>query len=235
METLNSNQVRICVPVFAETLEELRNEIGQAENHADFIELRLDCLRTDELTKLLAEIDALVRETKRPLILTPRTKAHGGKCELPNDELCRYALRLITAAFGTDSYVDIELETCEQLHTDHWDRVICSFHDFEGTPVNLGSVYEQMAKLPAAVLKIAVTAKSPSDCEAIYKLIARANLDGRKIIAIAMGDLGAETRTKGPLIGSFLTYAVVNEDRRTAPGQLTVNELRKQMNELTTI
>src|SRR5437588_10814268 len=45
--------------------------------------------------------------------------------------------------------------------------------------------------------------------------------------AIAMGDAGVITRILGPSRGSFLTYGSLEEERGTAPGQLTTRDLRE--------
>jgi 3-dehydroquinate dehydratase/shikimate dehydrogenase len=60
----------------------------------------------------------------------------------------------------------------------------------------------------------------------IFKLIERAEANDRKLIAIGMGSAGVPSRILGPSRGSFLTYASLDPDTSTAPGQLTAIELR---------
>jgi 3-dehydroquinate dehydratase/shikimate dehydrogenase len=47
------------------------------------------------------------------------------------------------------------------------------------------------------------------------------------MIAIAMGTAGVATRILGPSRGSFLTYASLDSETATAPGQLSVSELKQ--------
>jgi 3-dehydroquinate dehydratase/shikimate dehydrogenase len=47
------------------------------------------------------------------------------------------------------------------------------------------------------------------------------------MIAVAMGVSGLATRILGPSRGAFLTYAAVDDDKRTAPGQISARELRE--------
>jgi 3-dehydroquinate dehydratase/shikimate dehydrogenase len=82
-----------------------------------------------------------------------------------------------------------------------------------------------MSRTPARVLKIAVQAKDAIDCLPIFQLLNRAREDGREMIAIAMGVAGVATRILGPSRGGFLTYASLDSETTTAPGQLSVSEL----------
>src|SRR5205085_3172418 len=108
-----------------------------------------------------------------------------------------------------------------------WGRVICSYHDFTGVPDDLEKIFERMAATPAGMIKIAVQAGDATDCLRIFNLLERAQAEGRKMIAVAMGEAGAMTRILGPARRSFLTYASLQDDDGTAPGQLTANELRE--------
>ena len=55
----------------------------------------------------------------------------------------------------------------------------------------------------------------------------RAEREGRKVIAIAMGQAGIMTRILGPSRGSFLTYGSLDQESTTAPGELTAREVRE--------
>lgn len=50
------------------------------------------------------------------------------------------------------------------------------------------------------------------------------------MIAIAMGNAGLATRVLGPSRGAFLTYAALEEESATAPGQITAQKLRSVYN-----
>ena len=83
-----------------------------------------------------------------------------------------------------------------------------------------------MRLVPARVLKIAVMVNDAIDCLDIFKLLARAKADGREIIPVGMGAAGLPTRILGPARGAFLTYGALDEDSATAPGQISVEDLR---------
>ena len=42
-----------------------------------------------------------------------------------------------------------------------------------------------------------------------------------------MGSLGIPTRVLGPVYGSYLTYAALARGNESAPGQLTIKELKE--------
>jgi 3-dehydroquinate dehydratase type I len=60
---------------------------------------------------------------------------------------------------------------------------------------------------------------------AVLQLIAGST--NAKIVSFAMGPLGMLSRVLSPLVGGEFTYASVEPDRESAPGQLAVVDLRK--------
>ena len=52
------------------------------------------------------------------------------------------------------------------------------------------------------------------------------NKTGIPLIAISMGEKGKITRVLGPLLGSYLTFAAIATGKESAPGQMTVKDLR---------
>jgi 3-dehydroquinate dehydratase-1 len=48
-----------------------------------------------------------------------------------------------------------------------------------------------------------------------------------RLVAIGMGDLGRISRIVAPFLGAEFTYASLNEDVATAPGQISYEKLNK--------
>ena len=48
-----------------------------------------------------------------------------------------------------------------------------------------------------------------------------------RIVSLAMGPLGVASRVLCPLVGGDFTYASIGPGKESAPGQITVGELRK--------
>jgi 3-dehydroquinate dehydratase/shikimate dehydrogenase len=80
-----------------------------------------------------------------------------------------------------------------------------------------------MINLGADVWKVATKANDIRDNLVVLQLIKEFKVPG---ISLAMGDLGVISRVLSPLVGGFLTYASVSKGSESAPGQLTVHELK---------
>jgi 3-dehydroquinate dehydratase/shikimate dehydrogenase len=220
---------RIAVSVCEQSALDLSGAVERAAELADIVELRLDCLAGAELDRALASLDSLKASERKPLIITLRPVEQGGLREI--DSLNRVVFwldRLDKEQRGCDLY-DIEFDVaCVLMEKEglNWSNVVCSQHDFTGKRVDLEHLYQKMKEVPARIIKIAVRAGDATDCIPVFKLLERARLEGRELIAIAMGEAGLATRILGPSRGSFLTYAAKDAAHSTAPGQPTAEELR---------
>ena len=199
---------RICVPVCAANLEEMRRAIERGAEIADLIELRLDCLEHLDGT---IEFISNLNQSKKPLILTLRASEEGGHTSLDHDARRRFWTALRNTP--VDTRFDLEYDLFQDLSAakdfPNSDQVICSYHDFSGVPATLDDLYERLAATDAGTIKIAVHAEDATDCLPIFRLLARARKDRRDLIAIAMGPAGIMTRILGPSRGSFLTYGAL--------------------------
>lgn len=233
-----SNVARVCVPVCVRRARELRGAAARAAALADVVELRLDCLEPDELGDAFAEIDALLESAGRPLILTFRTAGQGGTRAFGSSERAAVRARVRellerrrrAGLSAPTHFVDLEFDdelTAGVLEgMGDVSDVICSHHDFDDPPADLEELYARMSATGARVLKIAVMADDVTHCLAVFRLLERARRDGRETIALAMGEAGVMTRILGPSRGAFLTYGALDSEQRTAPGQVSAEDLR---------
>ncbi len=218
------NQLRVCVPVYASTIADLKEAVVRARSVADMVEVRLDYLLPAELERV-NELYPFLTSSQVPVIITLRPKEQGGSRELD------FASRRRFLMFWSESelFHDVELDLLEAGQNPHIiksEHLICSHHDFSQVPANLEAIYERMASTPARILKLAVHAQDVTDCLPMFQLLARARQEQREIISIAMGQAGIATRILGPSRGAFLTYAALDESSATATGQLTVAALK---------
>lgn len=230
------SQARVCVPVCASNAGELSDAAARAASLADVIEIRLDCLEDGEVEDALTRLVEIVTKTPLHFILTNRPAGQGGRRELEARERLNFWRR--TSELLSDTgvrarvYADVELDLLESTHAGHLREIlkgftlICSHHDFGQTSPDLGALYERMARTGARVLKIAARAKDVTDCASVLALVERARRDGLEMIAVSMGEAGVPTRVLAPVFGAALTYGSLERGRETAPGQLTVRELR---------
>ena len=208
--------MRVCVPICAKSFAEMEQACRRASEFADVIELRLDCL--DQLD---FEIGTFAGQFSQPIILTLRPKEQGGYRVLGRPEREAFWTR----NSNTDFFCDIEADLVSTISFD-WSRVIVSHHDFNGVPAGLEQIYEQLAATRARIVKIAVQAKDITDCLPVFRLLERARTEKRELIAIAMGNAGIATRILGPARGAYLTYASLEDETATAPGQVNAQQLR---------
>jgi 3-dehydroquinate dehydratase/shikimate dehydrogenase len=215
----------ICAVITQETLEAARAALLDAARCADLAEVRLDYLRDFDFSDP-GLLRPLLEGRPLPVILTCRAFSEGGRQMV--DEPARLRLLVEGAKAGAD-YCDIEYASIREALRFAPDpsRLIVSHHNFDQTPADIQRVYEELRAVDAAVLKIAVQANRISDTLAIFKLLDRAQSEGRNLIALGMGQSGLITRALGPSRGSFLTYGSLGRGRESASGQPTCEELKK--------
>lgn len=212
----------ICIVIKGPSYAEAAQQIAGALLYADLIELRLDLfhgLDREDLKKLRLDC-------KIPMIFTLRSASQGGSCTLPEEQRLEAIKHL--ASLEPD-YFDIEFfvppvfiaEIASQYPNL---KLILSFHHFSETP-DLDALYAKMKKIPAAFYKIAVTARSTLDA---LRLLCWVKQQPEKPIAISMGSYGQISRILGKIAGSPITYASLDDDQATAPGQLSAKILSER-------
>ena len=111
--------------------------------------------------------------------------------------------------------------------------VIMSNHDFEKVPAKYVIEFhlKKMAALGADVPKLACM---PHNAKDVLTLLSATNEVNEAIdnplITMAMGDIGKVTRIAGQVFGSSLSFGAVG--KTSAPGQLSINDLRNAENYL---
>jgi 3-dehydroquinate dehydratase type I len=218
--------LRICVPVVETTVNRARGRYQRAARKGLWAETRLDYLEepTPDLKKLF-------RTFPGPVIATNRPATEGGRWQ--GSETDRLKLLSEALALGV-TCLDVELATDLSFRRElaarrEKTRLILSWHDFSGTPdsLRLEAVLAEMLDSEADILKLVTMAQQPEDNVRILSLIPPALARGKDIIAFCMGPLGKWSRVAAPLMGSFLSFAPFSKSGASAPGQLTVNDLKK--------
>jgi 3-dehydroquinate dehydratase/shikimate dehydrogenase len=249
------NNGKICVSVCAEMAHEFIKEIKRAEEFADVIELRFDCLKSNQIDIVFAKLRQSRRMDKIPFVITFRAKEQGGKRELTKEERNNF-----WNGGNEIGWADLEEDIVENSFSWLWDKRICSYHDFNGVPENLEKIYERLRATEVDIVKIAVQADDITDSIAVWKLLEQSKRENNdivrslavwklsehakrqsiEIIPIAMGEAGKWTRILGLAHGAFMTYASLDAGNETAPGQISARDLIetyrvKELNEQTEI
>jgi len=203
-------KIKICTPVIGKNLKEFLENLEKIQQVSNFIELRVDKIKN--LTE--KDLRLIRKKTKKEAILTCREKEILFKA-------CRLGFQ----------FIDIDLETLEKekinLPKNLKTKFIVSFHDFKKTPSAefLRKLVLRMDKHKPNIIKIATMVRKEIDNIKLFKLILDKKLKKDRII-IGMGRKGKMTRLLGPILGTYLTYAMVDE-MKSAAGQLQVGKLKK--------
>ncbi|HPJ34639.1 MAG TPA: type I 3-dehydroquinate dehydratase [Spirochaetota bacterium] len=196
----------ICVSIADVTADEACRIIRENE----ISEVRLDRIKFSD-----SDIEKIFTSGKTVATYRP---VEGLK-EEKRKEILRAAIKL-----GA-SYVDVEVENDDSFKDDIREcaagtdcKVIISYHDYKKTPVmrELEQIISWCFESGADVAKIACQANSSSDASRLLSLYSL----GRPIISIGMGEAGKITRIAAPLLGAPFTYASLDAERETAPGQI---------------
>jgi len=215
---------KICVSLQPQSIEDLRDLINRARGYKpELMEIRLDRLETISIEGIRKVLSADLDQC----ILTLRSKSQGGFFKGNEDERLHLLEEVMELHPG---YVDIELEALKEsvYLADEARRnnvkVIASWHDFQGTPR-----LQQLKALCREALeqgdlgKVVVMARSFKDNAAILSLYKA--FDEGRVIAFCMGESGVISRVLCTWLGAPFTYAFL--DRVTAPGQISIEELRQ--------
>ena len=170
----------------------------------------------------------VARQLKRPWIACNRRAAEGGSWR--GNEADRIE-ELVEAAELGASIVDIELETenLTEAITVIKKKAKCllSFHEMEKTPSldMMKRIVNSQLEAGADICKVITTGQRFEDNLTVLQLIT--DFPQAKMVAFAMGPLGLASRILCPLVGGEFTYASIEEGKESAPGQITVKQLRK--------
>jgi len=215
---------RICAALTAHTLNGAIRMAEAAENSgADMLELRLDYLNN------YTHLRDLVKSTRLPTILTLRKRGEGGKFRGSEEKRVSTLLKAAVEGFR---YVDVERSTSGLVKVlRELDKIgvkkIVSYHNLKLTPHQMGllQIARKEMRVGADICKIVTKANTVNDNLTCLNIVSKMQ-KRTKIICFATGKLGVTSRVLSPLFGAYLTFASVTRGKESAPGQLTVKEMR---------
>jgi 3-dehydroquinate dehydratase/shikimate dehydrogenase len=224
----NDNLKLVCVPITETNSNAFISAILEASQLADIVELRLDYLPAQERSILLGKLSAIAENANcKDLLLTFRPREQGGQQDLSLEDRRNFWLSLPQKVIAAIRLADFEFDLVESLGDNSpvpWNKVICSWHNFENTPDDLIAQYDRMAATPASIIKIATMGNRIGDCLKTFELISYAQ--GKKpVIALAMSLAGVATRILSLSGGAILTFGSLRHGAESATGQVTVCDL----------
>ena len=190
---------------------------------ADMVEIRFD------FQKNICPDDYI--DVTIPKIATLRETSEGGLFTGTKEEKI---MILSSAADSGFDYIDIELNESTEIFAKCAKacKIICSHHDFVKTP----SPEEIVSALKKAyefgdIAKAAYTTCGIRDLLSLKEASEMAYCEGIKFVLIGMNDLGAITRVRANMLRSEFTFAALTEETQSAPGQRTVQEMKRLGND----
>jgi len=200
---------------------------------AEILELRVDYLEnlTIDLFKKLITETKKITEQSLPVIVTCRDQKQGGAKPYP--EQLRIDILAEAVRSGCD-FIDCEYENflsaaaqeklkpvlAENSNT----QLILSAHDFESRFEYINRLYQDILKVClTAIPKLVYTANHINDCFDVFDLLR--NSSGDRVV-FCMGEAGLISRILAKKLGSFVTFASIDDEAATAPGQLTIEQLK---------
>ena len=217
---------KTCVSIAEKTPEKTKKILKIALSKSDFVEVRFDFLKKEDIPKTLETI----KKDLNRMVCTLRPKTEGGK--FSGSEKERIAILKLIAEYNP-FLLDIEFNTLRKNSdlTKYLKStktgLLVSWHDFKKTPnsLELKKKMSLMSKFSSNV-KIVCTAKSTDDSTRMLELYSKKGKNN--LISFAMGDYGRISRILCLYLGSPYTY--VSLGKAIAPGQFSVDEVKKITN-----
>jgi 3-dehydroquinate dehydratase / shikimate dehydrogenase len=217
---------RVCVAVTGGDASEMIEKAEALVRDNPFLEFRLDYLPKPGLA--IPKIKAFMESHPGTVVIaTCRRTAAGGRFR----GSMASELDILAKASGAGcQLLDVELQTAIKSKPAQVQKLrgrsalILSFHDFRGTK-RLDETLQKMLAVQADFYKIVSTATTLSDNVTMIKFLAKES-DKHSLIGICMGEQGIISRVLGVRAGSVFTFAALSPDEKTAPGQVTAQELR---------
>lgn len=210
------NKPRICAVIVTKDSE----LIAAIEPLVELFEVRIDLIGNGW--------QKLAKQLEKPWIACNRSAAEGGSWK--GDETRRIE-ELVEATELGANIVDIEVETKNLAEVipviKKRAKCLLSFHQLKKTPPveEMKGIVNRQLEAGADICKMVTTAQRFEDNLTVLQLIAA--FPEAEMVAFAMGPLGLASRVFCPLVGGYLTYASIEEGKESAPGQITVKQLRK--------
>lgn len=217
---------RVCVVVTGTDPTQLLDKAETLVRDNPFLEFRLDYLPRPGLA--LPKIKSFFEVYPHAVVIaTCRRVPGGGKFR---GTVASQLDLLSKAAAAGCQLLDVELQSAAKCKPELLQKLrtraalILSFHDFHATK-KLDETLAKMQHYPADFYKVVSTATTLYDNVTMMKFLEKES-DRHALIGLCMGEQGLISRVLGVRAGSAFTFAAVSPGEKTAPGQVTAQDLR---------
>lgn len=215
--------IKYCLPIIKEKKAEVLKMIEENIGNFDFFEVWVDYIEDFDN----AFIEKISNELQQKLIIVFRRQLL---------EETKKSFQEITDIINIvkDNGCSIDLDITNQQKELEYIREnmisiksIVSYHNYQITPKDeiLNDVIETMKRYSPFIFKIATFCNNEDDSLRLMQLLVRLKKMKKKFIVLGMGELGMITRVFGTIWGNDMTFAPLTESEKSAPGQLTREQL----------
>ncbi|MCF7905585.1 type I 3-dehydroquinate dehydratase [Candidatus Gracilibacteria bacterium] len=224
--------MNIIVPIRPHTISELKVLVQKINNRADVIEIWLDqlslssrtwCGISEILTRMVTESHR-VQHDKVKLLGVCKSPDERGNFSGTSAERVAILQKFLDA--GGD-FVDMDVMRNDEavIKSLPHQKLILSFHDFDGMPENLDDIFARMYFFSPSVYKFAVTTNTPTELENFLQFVKTFPVEHDTIFT-TMGTFGREGREQIEKLGrSWGAFFALDEESKTAKGQKTLDEI----------
>jgi len=215
---------RICVSILPKNIVDTLNLISKAEKTgADFIEVRMDALEE------MRNLSDITNSTETPLIATNKLLSEKGFFAGTETERQNTLLKAARAGF---EFIDVDYFSAKRAETiaklkQLGTKTIVSYHKFDGilNAFAMERILNEQIDSGADVCKIILTAKNIEDNLPILSFVNFASQKA-KLVCFCMGEAGKTSRLFSPIFGAYFTFACIDKESKTAPGQMSIKEMK---------
>lgn len=233
---------KICAPIMGVTKEDIVGQARQIKTAVpDLVEFRgdvyEDVMDSEKLRDVLTAVFDILGEI--PILFTFRSAAEGGTRPISIEDYVN--LNQMVSETAEVKLIDVEVfmdppkmrDLIELIHK-NGKVVIGSHHRFDRTPArsDMISILRKLEMNGADIVKLAVMPRTEGDVKNLIQTTNEATCDylSCPAVTMAMGNAGMASRIAGEIFGSCITFGCVGKE--SAPGQIPIETLRKQMFDL---
>lgn len=222
-------QSKYCLPIIKSDPSEIQTIISDNIDKYQYFEVWLDYI--DNLDDNFTH--DLIHQLNGRLVLLFR-RQNLDPIHLPLEK----RLAIIQSLESTLTLVDLDISQTQELDYLRQNKLevklITSYHNYHSTPntVHLEKIIVTMEEYDPAVYKLATHCEREEDGLALLQQLLKLKARGKNAIVLGMGEFGAITRVFGALWGNEMTFAPATADEKSAPGQLTRQQLESIFKEL---
>lgn len=225
-------KIKYCLPIIKFKKKDVLKTISENQNLYEFFEVWLDYIQDLDLNF----VKNLEKNIGGRIIFLLRRQ----NLEIPKMDL-KKRVEIINLLANSKSLLDLDIfsqkKELEYLKKNpQKNKVIVSYHNYDKTPVDkkLKEIVSLMKKNNPYIYKISAFCKSDSDALRLIDFLALLKDEGFKCIILGMGTKGTITRIAGAILGNEINFAPVSARDKSAPGQLTRNELEEILKTINT-